>query len=344
VFSVPFIIEDNNDNVLLNKYIDSFTQGDTMECNNYSVTDIIEGHDELLSNVYIQSVPNIILNPNGEMRSFGAVAIKESIAFLMERLCSKSGYHSSPDYPYRAADIVADYYMPGFSDDSLKLLALCDMCLQTSNPGVCFVRTMKGVRDGKISFSSPESIYDYFYQQKTIDVNGEEDLFLNRFKELLGIVVSCLESYLRDIKIQASFYKWINNLATFAINWREHDRYFLLKMARYQDLATNGCWGKAIYETGTPLMRNNLEHYFKIPQYGVYSGMDVEYFKGIREIELLFEKGVKICSMYDWCKNSLLSTANSKCQTAPWEKCTEQELCPYALIWKHWNLSGKIPK
>lgn len=72
--------------------------------------------------------------------------------------------------------------------------------------------------------------------------------------------------------------------------------------------------------------------------------MDVEYLRSIREINLLFEKGQIECSMLQWCQNSPESTPNEKCKKEPWEKSKEQNLCPYAMLWKHWNLSNKKPR
>lgn len=343
-FTVPFNITDNTDNVLLNKQLLNFTQGDTEECSPFSVDEVEEAVDELLPNAYMKNVPNVILNLNGDLRVFGAIAIMESMAYLMERQCSPAGYVKSPDFPYRSAELVADYYVKDFSNNPLMVLALCDMSLQSSNPGACFVRVMKGIRDGNVTFEKPEDIYDHFYNQISVTAYGTESTLVSHFKMLLSVVQNCMKSYLRDMPILKEYYDWIDHLVNFAINWREHDRYFLLKMARHNDLVTNGCWGYVVHEVGSPLMVNNNGDYFKIAQSGSSLGMDVEYFRAIREIETLFEKGKSSCDMYNWCKKSPNATPNELCKTAPWGKCMEGRLCPYALLWKHWNLKDREPK
>lgn len=343
-FDVPFVINDDSDNVRLNLAISKFTIGDTGEDKPLVVKSVSEGSDELPNNKYRSSIPNIILSTDEGIFTFGAMAIMENMAYIMERLCAPKNYSSSPNFPYRAAELVADYYVPQFSGDLLKVLALCDMCLQSSNPGVCFVRTMKEIKEGTISVTSPESIYDYFYERKAIIASGGEDKFLSCFKKLLTVVQECLKSYIRIPKINESYYKWIDGLVQFAVNWRENDRYFLLKMARCNDLSTNECWEKTIHEIGTPLMSNKRGNYFKIPSRGINIDMDVEYLRSIREIYLLFEKGQTECSMLQWCQNSPGLTPNSRCKNEPWEKIKEQNLCPYAMLWKHWNLSNKKPR
>lgn len=344
-FPIPFDIKDNADNVLLNRQIQNFTQGDTEESfGRYLVTAIDEGYDQLIPNPYIKELESIILNPEGDLRSFGAIAIMESMAYILERLCSPTGYEKSPDFPYRAAELVADYYVKGFGEDFLMVLALCDMSLQSSNPGACFVRVMKGVRDGNITFSKPENIYDYFYSQPSVTAYGTESTLVNHFKKLLSVVQSSMKSYLRDMPILKEYYEWIDHLVRFAICWREQDRYFLLKMARHNDLATNGCWGYAVHEVGSPLMVNNKGNHYKIVQHGSTLGTDVEYFRAIRQIEALFENGKIDCEMYKWCMNSPEATPNGLCKTAPWKKSMEERLCPYALLWRHWNLKDREPK
>lgn len=344
-FRVPFQISDNSDNVLLNQQIHQFTEGDRSEKSVLMITDICEDEDILISNPYMSSIPNIIINPEGICAGFGAAAITESMAYIMERCSSPTGYAASPEFPYMAAEKVADFYMPGFSSDPLKILALCDMSLMSSNPGACFVRIMKGVQSGNLVFKTPEDIYDYFYAQKSVLADGRmESTLIIQYKNFLLTVETLLKSYLKGAIFEDHYYEWINHLVAFALDWREHDRYFLLKMARHKDLPTNGCWGKSIHDVGTPLMSNNIPgSYFKIPPYDMSGDMDVEYFKAFHEIEKLFENCSMNCSMIEWCRKSPFSSPNKLCETAPWQKYSEEKLCPYAIVWRNWNLGGKEP-
>ena len=141
-------------------------------------------------------------------------------------------------------------------------LTLCDMSLQSSNPGSYFVRVMKDIRDGKVSFSTPENIYDHFYKQVSVTAFGTESSLVAGIKQMLNIVQNCMKSYLRDMPLMKAYYDWIDNLVKFAVYWREQDRYFLLKMASHKDLASNGCWGFAVHEVGSPLMVNNKDNHY----------------------------------------------------------------------------------
>ena len=346
-FQVPYMIRDNKDNVLLNQKICRLTNGDSEESSFYLVHSVDEWSDDLaddfISNPPISEIKNIVLNQNDNMRSFGAIAIMESMAYILERLCSPNAYVSSPDYPYRAAELVAIYYDAKFGNDLLRVLALCDMSLQNSNPGLCFVNIMKLVGEGKLLFDTPESIYDYFYNRRVKSVYGRVTSWQDSYNKLLDQVDTCLQDYIKGIDSLKSYHEWINHLVDFSRDWRNNDRYFLLKMARKNDLKKNDCWGYTVARIGSPLMVNANNHYFKLPYDGMQEGESVEMYAALKEIYKLFLEGNKPCGLLTWCNDSLASTPNELCNTAPWKKVGETKLCPYAFFWRHWGLTGCEP-
>ena len=244
-FIVPFEISDNNDNVLLNRELANLTQGDDTSISRLKITQIEESEDEItIPNKYIDRIPNIIIHTADSMMIFGAIAIMENMAYILERLCEPVSYKKSPDFPYRAAELVADFYVSDFSNDPLMVLALCDMCLQSSNPGACFVRVMKGIQCGELRFSKPEDIYDHFYSQPTTKADDEnKSTFIENFVSLLHVVEAHLKSYLRDIPGIENYYAWIDRIIKFSIFCRVEDRYFILNMARNKCIVENGYLG-----------------------------------------------------------------------------------------------------
>lgn len=343
-FIVPFDIQDNNDNVILNCQINKLTQGDYTDIPNFEIKSIQEDYDKLIDNHTLNKIPTVIIETSeGDVLTFGSIAIEENMAYLMEKCCSPLGVVSSPQFPYCAAEKIADYYVPNFSSEPLMVIALCDTTLQCSIPGTRFVRTMKNIKNGQLKFKKPEDVYDYFYKQQTVKVDGTKSTLLDSYLSILHVVGQELKSYIKDMPITASYYQWIDSLITFATDWRKNDRYYLLKMARCNDLLKNSYWGKAIHDVGTPLMTNNRGHYFKIVPERVSKEMNVEYFKTFYQIEQLFSQGKMGCDSYDWCNNSPCVTPNNLCKTSPWERCKELQLCPYGLLWRHWNLTDYIP-
>lgn len=345
-FQIPMPLLHSNDNVKLNNDLIRLTEGDVGDKATFSITKINISKDELEENMHLQAIPSVMLEfSDDDIATFGAGAISESMAYLLERLCSPNGYKTSPEYPYMAAEKVASFYDEEFAKDKLKILALCDMSLMSSNPGTCFVRVMDSIQKKELSFASPEDIYDYFYTQ-TSRVEGKETPLIEAFTRLLDTVKQSLKSYLEIEKINKAYYTWIDSITNFVIDWRKENRCFLLNMARHNQLFTNNCLGYCIKKIGTPLMSNNNPGcYFKIPigEEQTENNMDVEYFKAIYQIEALLSKGKVGCDMYDWCRNSPSSTPNDLCKTSPWLKISEKALCPYAFLWKHWNLSKYKP-
>ncbi len=339
---VPFEIEDNSDNVWLNLQLGKLTYGDSEEAQRYSIESVeIYPDDIILNEESYKKIDSACLNYYGESpRSFGALAIMESMADILERLCSRSSYKKSPEFPYYAAELVAQYYDSNFGQNLEKVLALCDMSLQSTNPGCRFVFIMKEIQNGKLCFDTAEAVYDYFYNQKVF-VDKNVLTFNEAFEKIISTVEGCLNDYIKGVPQLETFHVWINRLVNFAKEWRANDRYFLLKMARQPILKKNNCWGYSIARVGSPLMVNRNEHYYKIPYAGMCEGENVEMFRALREIHLLFSQGQKKCGMLRWCKESPDSTPNELCSSAPWLKVKEDRLCPYAFIWKHWGLKNK---
>jgi len=72
---------------------------------------------------------------------------------------------------------------------------------------------------------------------------------------------------------------------------------------------------------------------------------------GIQPYQLLVFKeiiniymGDKKCGLYNFCKTRPdKDITNEHCLTSPWERGTEDELCPLGQLWKTWGLNGQIP-
>ena len=344
-FHVPYTIPDNADNVLLNLEIQRKTEGDSCDKNQLSICQIDSIEEELMPNNQLKSISSVVITDNdGDMFSFGSIAIMESAAYIMERLCSPNGVVDSHEFPYRSAELVADYFVAGFSDNLEMVLALCDMSLQSSNPGNTFVNVMSGIKNGDISFKIPEDIYDYFYDMPATVVGQGAYNMMDAFELLLQTTKDSLDSYLIIPGSDTQYHRWIDRIVEFSLNWRKNDRYYLLSMARHNDLLTNNMWGYAIKIVGSPLMSNNNGEYFKIPPDGHPVGMDVEFFKALSAVESLFSMGIVSCNMRQFCSLPLSNVVvDDNCDQSPWLRCQQTQLCPYALIWRHWGLSGHYP-
>lgn len=178
ILNIPFTINDNSDNVNLNKQVSKITFGDDCEAKG-EITNIQINEFELVTNSLLPKIPTVtIVIGEDEFFSFGALAIMENMAYIMERICMPYFYQKSPDFPYRVAEKVSDFYVKDFSKNLEMVLALCDMSLQTSNPGKVYVDVMKGLKAGRLNFDKPEDIYDHFYSLCNRDVYKKSILLL----------------------------------------------------------------------------------------------------------------------------------------------------------------------
>ncbi len=92
-FEVPYIYDDNKDNIRLNEQVQDVTLGDwdtnikTLDNIKVSVEDF---ELEFGKEQNLPSIPTVCIQANeDDIISFGASAIKESIAYIMERHCCR---------------------------------------------------------------------------------------------------------------------------------------------------------------------------------------------------------------------------------------------------------------
>lgn len=55
-----------------------------------------------------------------------------------------------------------------------------------------------------------------------------------------------------------------------------------------------------------------------------------------------FKSSETQCYLYEYCKAEELPNVNENCVFAPWLQSEKNTLCPFAMFWYHYSLSGKI--
>lgn len=71
-------------------------------------------------------------------------------------------------------------------------------------------------------------------------------------------------------------------------------------------------------------------------------------FWAINQILKIFsDKNAVPCELKAHCKQSSAFDpeikVDERCDVSPWNRCNDERLCPFAVIWKHWNLRNHIP-
>lgn len=351
-FEVPYIYDDNKDNIRLNEQVQDVTLGDwdtnikTLDNIKVSVEDF---ELEFGKEQNLPSIPTVCIQANeDDIISFGASAIKESIAYIMERHCCRE-YEESDDFPYSSAEKVASAIFPEFGQRVLNVLALADCSLMFSNPGHVFVDMLYQFRDKKYN---PEKAQDIYSQLGNAKVNTDIKLF-DFFEGIANEARKKLKSYYRvpeHPELHEAYQGWVDTVIDKALYLRKHNPSYLLDIIADSPASTSGLFTKIVNDLGTPMMKNKQKDYYTVKPQGI-AGWNVEVLKSVHQIYKILHDGNFQCSLYPWCVRSFnehpeegLNPTEDKCLHTPLVRASEAELCPLGLLWKNWNLASYYPQ
>lgn len=344
-FIAPIIPNENNhDNVFLNKRICKLTNGDTATIKKVvriiDITSTVEGTGVSGSDVdSIDCVMVTCIDDKGDENyvSFGAESIMENMAYLMEQIiCDK--FIPSPDYPYSFAEKIVEYLYPEFGTDMYNVLVLCDSSLLYSNPGKIFVQYLQEMKSKKWLPTKPEDIYDEILPRKIILNGGSDEMTIeDNYEQLAEIVRNQLKGYFHDPELFKEIRTWIDQLILKGQDLRFQNKYFILDFAR----GGIDVFIDFVKHFGTPLISNSMgECTFVYPENP--DGVEIGYFYAISQIISFFENGNPKCELLSICKRHG-NKIDNRCDTTPWERCRDEFLCPYAMLWKLWRLKDFQP-
>jgi len=352
VFEVPYVCENNKENIRLNEQIQKITLGDwdshIKSLNNVKVS--LEEYDlDFCNNLNLSSITTVCVQANeDDFISFGASAIKESIAYIMERYCCKD-YEKSDEFPYSAAEKVAQAIFPEFGRRILNVLALSDCSLMFSNPGQVFVDMLNQFRHKQYN---PDKACDIYSQLKRAKVNEGIGLF-DFFENLANEVQRKLKSYFvvpEHPELHKAYHEWVDTVIGTALKLRKQRPSYLLDIISTSPASSSELFMKIVNQLGTPMIKNKQKDYFAIKPYG-QSGWSVEILKSVHQIYKILHDGDFQCSLYPWCLQTYhlrpeekLNPTEGKCLKMPWVRASEEELCPLGLLWKNWNMEHYCPK
>ena len=340
--SMPLNIQDKGDFVLLNKDIAEISLGDTDDRNFIAIgnpdKDIFIEQWELSDDF---SIPELhvksITNSGIEEIIVGAYAIRENMAYLLERKCTTK-YRASCDFPYQIVEILANAMCPGKLTE-LDLIALCDVSLQCSVPGHGLYLFLKAIAEGNVKISKPEDIYDFFFSKRTHFL-GMEQSTSQALITAASMAMEHLLSYLKIPSLNSEYQQWMLYTISAGVELRVLHPFFFLEMARGKRDKDNAVLKYIAKNIGSPQMINAKGYRFQLATDRPICRF--EYFEVVKEIESLFEQGVRDCSLKPWCKMSPDGAlVDERCDVAPWTRCNDANLCPYGLLWRHWKLADK---
>ena len=219
----------------------------------------------------------------------------------------------------------------------LDLIALCDISLQSSIPGPSLYIILDAVSKGNITINKPEDIYNFF---KDVNFLNQDMKITDALRVSANLAIKQLSSYLKIDTLSNEYQDWVIFTITAGVEMRIQHPYFFLDMTKCKRDKENAILQYLAKNIGSPQMINAKGKRFQLVTDRPICRF--EYFEVVRQIENLFEYGTTKCNLKSWCKISPDGApVDERCDNAPWQRCNDVRLCPYALLWKHWNLNNK---
>lgn len=238
-------------NLLSNIEINNLCTGDYKSRETLIISDIKEKNYKLKNrNKIIESIPIYQLKSGKEFIHFGGRAIMESMAFLIEQALEPLTV-GAKDYPYHAAQNVSDYYIPNFSSDPGRLIALCDVALLMSNPAHLFISYLKYYKHQNI-IPSAKDIYDKFYTE-THFFSGKPCYAREGLLSFFPKIANYLSTYVHPT-LDKGFSTITNFLISKALNFRINRPYLIYELFSAGPLLYNHIFTNILKEFGSPLI------------------------------------------------------------------------------------------
>lgn len=340
--SIPYTYKDNKDNIQIEELIRNVTLGDIGESlPSLKVTNWCKDIFTNLPKVEgLKEITGICVTANeSDILTFGAYAIKENMAYILERLLTED-YKISDDYPYCSAEKIIEYEYPEFGKNMLNVLALCDCSLMFTNPAHVFYELLKDMKSKNYIPRKPQDLYDQLRNAK-IGVGGNKTDVFSHFKIIGEEARKKLKNYFyvpSHPELHDAYHKWIDKVIDYAIDLRTNNPHFIIDLCSIGKARTNSLFADIVKHVGTPLMRDKRQEYFSIKPDGC-NGFNVELLKAVKQLYNILHDGNFACDLYPWCNGSKgINPTSDICLKKPWDRCNMRELCPVALLWKNWGL------
>ena len=309
--------------------------------------------------------------PQGNRISYyvGAYAISESMAYLMEQALYPGIILEPEDCPYHIVDKIVHHYIPQYAD-TLSMIAICDVCLQTPFPGATFYNIIqlllrKWNHKKRHILFSPEDIIErigltyHFLKRNNIDY-----LWPNYIDEKGSEACRQLQDFFSQ-----SYWKGnkdlVGEVLTHAIECRKSNPLIMLDIARGGKIINNAAFLGFYSNCGIPCIINANDEVFKvIPSYCAHFDVEPELFVNLYSLHkiLLTESvgnnhNLYRCPLVNHCHKSyekkieegnttpmpidLTVKEDEFCIQTPWNnKIAHEGLnnCSFARLWATYGL------
>jgi len=286
----------------------------------------------------------------------GENCISESMAYLIENYIYKKTLPNPNDFPYRVVKFVCDYMIPGFSSDSLRMIALCDACLMHPFPGLALYNSLIRLKE-TFENMTPEMIFDFVIGQDILDLSGAKGKKVQQLYNCLYESAKCKMLEYFTTECYDDMIKWIVQIFDAAYSLRSNNWHYMLDIARGKDIRNNRKFLEALDAIGCPVIMNNANVLTYIRNNSITYDVQPPILNVISQIYSIFKvstlsENTHKCQLSEWCKNYFkktgandLTSEGDKCFYAPWERISTEELfhCFFGQIWFTWGLKNVKP-
>ena len=187
--------------------------------------------------------------------------------------------------------------------------------------------------------SNEREVYDYVLQK----FKAETISLPSHFSWMSGFATVQYTGYLTTSVFDNERH-WISHVLKKAHELRVNNPYFPIDIIKQPQVASPQ-FIQVMNELGTPLMMNLVgEAWFHPPKQLAHLEIKADRFAAINEIFYLFEYGQTECELKAYCRERPEGNeTDDRCNTAPWERATDKQLCGYGVFWRTWGLTEYIP-
>jgi len=266
--------------------------------------------------------------------NFGAIAIMESLACLIERHIYHDDSCSIDNLPYGAAHHIVKALYREMSDKPWLIAAICEISLMAYHPAGIFLLLITCMKRDNFMPGTALDMFNYAKQIKFEDESSMTDLLVSiadhAKKQIDGIFTSKL------IKDGSS---WFTHLVDESLKLRNSHPCFLANLLEMSSTLAKKRLLKIIDLVGVPLMFNSDDVLFNLGNtIKKYPG--IIYYPAANEIFEIFSSGQQIrCRLNKYCESGPEDMeVDANCLSSPWYRAN---MCPFAVLWKTWDFSGR---
>lgn len=266
--------------------------------------------------------------------NFGAMAIMESMASLLERYLYNIRYQGK-QVQYDICSILWDYFAPQFVGRNDLVVAACECSLMYENPGLTYFTILKVIiskRKGEIDVNDILIIF-----KKSIKPNFEE-IYKKYYSEMIRLLCDLVPKH---NSYSDTLNSYVCEFCHKLFDLRNKDNIFLTDLMLLEPNVAKHALLKLMDETkAIPLIINEDNDVYSA--FEQENKMDMTNYLALYSFKRLFGiNGKNECFMLDICKKNSGRYVNESCLNSLWEKVNEDALCPMARLWYMWSLQGK---